>query len=345
MEETAPARPAGGEAAGDRRWLVAFWAVVVAFAVVAVLGSVRAGVPIRDPGGVWFTRRILVSIVLFALLALVDAYRRTDAGDRSVRRTVEVLRARWPRRRLLVAGTGLTGYWVVYASYRNLKSWVAFEEPQDAMLLRWDRWLFLGHSPAGLLHDLLGVQLSAYVLIAIYQSFTTLVRLAVVAAVVFPTRVKDGYVFLASAVWVWILGVGSYYLIPSLGPFTSDPGQFADLPRTIVTETQARFLAERAAFLADPGAAGALNQVSAFASLHVAVTCMMLLTARYYGLRWTSRFMTVFLIGTVLATVYVGWHFVVDDVAGLVIAVVSVALGRWMVDGVRPGRGRASPSS
>lgn len=319
--------------------------MVVVFAVVAVLGSVRTGVPVRDPGGVWFTRRIGVSIALFVLLALVDAYRRTDRGERSTGRVVEVLRARWPRRRLLLAGTGLTGYWVVYASYRNLKSWVAFEEPQDAMLLRWDRRLFLGNDPADLLHDLLGVHVSAYVLVVIYQSFTTLVRLAVVAAVVFPTRMRHGYVFLAAAVWVWILGVGSYYLIPSLGPFSSDPGQFTDLPPTIVTETQARFLAERAEFLADPGAVGALSQVAAFGSLHVAVTCMMLLMARYYGLRWTSRFLAVFLLGTMLATVYVGWHFVVDVVAGLVIALVSVALGRWMVDGVRPGPGRASPSS
>ena len=29
------------------------------------------------------------------------------------------------------------------------------------MLLRWDRWLFFGHSPAVLLHDLLGQDVAA----------------------------------------------------------------------------------------------------------------------------------------------------------------------------------------
>ena len=71
--------------------------------------------------------------------------------------------------------------------------------------------------------------------------------------------------------------------------------------------------------------------MSAFASLHVAVTCLLLLMARYYGLRRTSYALGVFLAGTIVATVYLGWHFVVDDIAGVLIAVVGVALGRLMV--------------
>jgi membrane-associated phospholipid phosphatase len=32
-----------------------------------------------------------------------------------------------------------------------------------------------------------------------------------------------------------------------------------------------------------------------------------------------------------VATIYLGWHFVVDDVAGLAIAVVSVVIGKRMI--------------
>ena len=54
------------------------------------------------------------------------------------------------------------------------------------------------------------------------------------------------------------------------------------------------------------------------------------------GLKWSWECHGVgvdifFLVGTLLATVYLGWHFAVDDLAGLVIAVVSVALGRRMI--------------
>jgi membrane-associated phospholipid phosphatase len=71
--------------------------------------------------------------------------------------------------------------------------------------------------------------------------------------------------------------------------------------------------------------------VSAFASLHVGVTCLIALMAHYYRLRRTTRAMVVFLVGTILATIYLGWHFAVDDVAGLTIAFVAVLLGRLMI--------------
>jgi membrane-associated phospholipid phosphatase len=125
--------------------------------------------------------------------------------------------------------------------------------------------------------------------------------------------------------------VGSYYLIPSLGPFHSAPGEFAGLPHTMVQDTQARYLGQRAYLLAHPAASDAFAQVSAFASLHVAVTGLIVLMARYYGLRRVSTALMVFLAATIVATVYLGWHFAVDDVAGLLIAFVSVRLGRLMV--------------
>jgi membrane-associated phospholipid phosphatase len=199
------------------------------------------------------------------------------------------------------------------------------------MLLGWDRWLFLGHSPSVLLHDLLGQHVAAYVLMVVYESFSTLVSVSVVASMALTERVRDGYVFVASAVWVWILGVGSYYLIPSLGPFHSAPAEFRGLPHTMIQDTQARYMGQRAHLLAHPAASDAFAQVSAFASLHVGVTCLIVLMARYYGMRWTSVALTVFLAATIVATVYLGWHFAVDDLAGLLIAYVAFRLGRLTV--------------
>ena len=58
----------------------------------------------------------------------------------------------------------------------------------------WDRWLFFGHSPAVLLHDLLGQHWAAWGLAYWYETFGTLVLFAVVAPVVFVDRIRDGYV-------------------------------------------------------------------------------------------------------------------------------------------------------
>jgi membrane-associated phospholipid phosphatase len=77
--------------------------------------------------------------------------------------------------------------------------------------------------------------------------------------------------------------------------------------------------------------------VSAFASLHVAMTTFLVLMAIRFRLRRTTVLMTLFLVGTLVATVYLGWHFAVDDVAGLVIALTAVWIGPRLVRGAAPG--------
>jgi membrane-associated phospholipid phosphatase len=247
---------------------------------------------------------------------------------------------RWWWRRLVLTLAGLVAYHCVYICYRNLKSWDAFNQPRDDSLLRLERWLFLGNSPAELLHRLLGEHAAAYVLADVYRSFTYLVPLALVGSLVFCSRVRQGYVFLASAMWVWVLGVASYYLIPTLGPFASAAGEFTGLPHTAITTSQEGYTLERARLLLDPGAHDAFASISAFASLHVGYTCMVVLMLRYYRLRVASWVLTAYLAVVMVSTVYFGWHFVVDVVAGVVLAALAVLLGRWTV---YPGtRGRPS---
>jgi membrane-associated phospholipid phosphatase len=328
-------------------WLLRVWLVVGLFAAVTLVESARVGIALRDPHGSILRGRVALSLVLFVALAVVDAVVRAGRRGRTVQGVLEVLQRRWPRERLVLALGALAAYHLVYFCYHNLKSWDVLNRNQDHMLGRWDHSLFLGHSPAVLLHEVLGQHVAAYVLMAVYESFSTLVSVSVVAAVVLVDRIRDGYVFIASALWVWILGVGSYYLIPSLGPFHSAPGDFAGLPHTMIQDTQARYLAQRAHLLAHPQASDSFAQISAFASLHVAVTCLILLMARYYRLRRTSLALLVFLLLTMVATVYLGWHFAVDDIAGVLIAYVSVWLGRRMVypDGYRQRRRSTAPVS
>jgi hypothetical protein len=49
------------------------------------------------------------------------------------------------------------------------------------------------------------------------------------------------------------------------------------------------------------------------------------------GLRFIARALAVYLALTMLATIYLGWHFVVDLPAGVAIAYAAVFLGRWMI--------------
>ncbi len=318
--------------ASEYWWLARVWLIVAVFTILTAVAAHHVGIPVRDPDGAWVRSRVVLSLALFLVLIPVDAcVRARRRGWPSMRGTLRMMRHRWTPRRMALVVSALLAYYDVNFCYHNLKSWVVFHQPQDDLLQRWDGWLFPGHSPAGLLHDLLGQNVAAYVLMAIYMSFSTVVLVSIVGVLVFVRRTRRAYVFIASASWVWILGVGSYYLIPSLGPFSSAPQQFSGLPHTMTQDTQARYLAQRAHLLTEPMAPDATAQIAAFASLHVAIVCLLLLTARYYRLRRTSWALSVYLVGTGLATVYLGWHYVVDVAAGLAIAVAALALGQLTI--------------
>ena len=312
--------------------MVRVLAIVVVFGVVAIARSRQVDIPFRDPHGKLFSRKILSTLLPLVVFVLVDIGARWSKHRRGSS-LWQTARTRWTPYRVVMILVALLAYQVVYLCYRNLKSWDVLRAPKDDMLLRWDRWLFLDHSPAVLLHDLLGQDVAARLLTDLYESFSLLVTLALVASMAFTPTVRSAYVFVVSAMWAWILGVGSYYLIPSLGPFHAAPGEFAGLTRTSIQTTQAAYVAQRDHLLANPQAHDAFAQISAFASLHCALSCLIFLMARYYGLRVLSWASGAFLAGTVVATVYLGWHFAVDDVAGILIAWISVQLGKLVVLG------------
>ena len=101
---------------------------------------------------------------------------------------------------------------------------------------------------------------------------------------------------------------------------------------------------DRRAVLVDPFATQAVQTIAAFASLHVAIAMTTCLMAELLGLPRCVRVAAwVFLALTVLATIYLGWHFFVDTIAGA-----AVGSRRGLDRGVghrQPGRaaGRGSP--
>ncbi len=315
----------------DNRWLIGIWVLVVLFALVMVGRSIQVGVPIRDPGGAMLLRRIGMSLATFAAFAMIDAAIRSGRGRRSRAQIVATLRRRWRRDRLTVAVMGIIAYHLLYFTYRNLKSWVVFRGFHDGALIDFEKAVFLGNSPASLLHGLIGEHISSYVIAVIYESFAYLQPASFIAALVFAARIRDGFVFLAASMWGWVLGTASYYIIPSLGPFASVPADFDGLSRTFINGKQATLLENREHLLQDPSAGDAFASIGAFASLHVGFTCLFVLMLRYYGLRRASQVMTVYLGATIIATIYLGYHFVVDDIAGVAIAVLAVLFGRLLI--------------
>lgn len=240
------------------------------------------------------------------------------------------LRTHWNRERLTLVFLGIGCFYITYVSYRNIKSFLPFvrEQMYDRELLLMDRALFFGNNPADLLHTVLGTNVSAWVLSYIYLWFLPLVPLAVTAWVVWARNLSFGYWFVTSQCIAWSLGTLSYYALPTLGPGLEygflGYNDLADTP----TKTLMDSLVNGRQNVVIGVDTGAVQSVAGFASLHCAITLLLALMVQYTlrsaALKWIAW---VNFGITVIATIYFGWHYVADDIAGIMIALVSFYLG------------------
>jgi membrane-associated phospholipid phosphatase len=312
----------------------------------ALLVTDAAGLPIRDPDHVAGRRLLMVLclvVVLITLDVLVRAGRRPPPRRAAIR---SVRRERWTSLRAIAVGSALISFYVTYLSYRNLKSVVPVLRPGDGFdheLADLDRSLFGGHDPAVLLHDLLGAGVQTHLLSVGYMLLFAFIPATLAFALVFSRDLASGLYYVTAQSINWLLAAACYFLLPALGPVYAEPSVFAHLPVSTVTRLQELLLDQRVEFLRDP-AAGAAQSIAAFPSLHVSFFFTAALASHLLGLARPVRIGAWLLLGvTIVATIYLGWHYVVDDLAGLVLGAIALVLARALT-GLDP-RARGGPSS
>ncbi len=314
--------------------------LAVSFFMLAWFVSLWIGVPIRDPEGTLLGKRVVAPFLFMTLFMLADVYVRARSMRRSSPRRIGYFSSirtiyveRWWWQRTVLAFIGFTSFHVTYLAYRNLKSFLVLTQwaTHDQLLLHIDRLMAFGHDPGPALHALLGTGVSAHVLSAVYLAFIPWVPVSVAAALTFMPRIRDGFVYVVAANFTWILGTASYFLVPTLGPFGGKRTAFDDLPLTGVTQLQDSLVRQRADLYADPLGSPIVQSVAGFASLHVGIVFMALLVMRHYGYRRLMYACWAALIPTIVATIYFGWHYIIDDIAGLGIGWASVALAVRLV--------------
>jgi membrane-associated phospholipid phosphatase len=320
-------------------------AVALVTGAVAIACALHLGLPLRDPDG--FLGPTYVRLPLIVALGLAaDVLPRALLRARSVRAVGEqirlVARERWPWRRLGQVLLGLAAFYATYVSYRSLKHFLPLLRTDlvDDELLQLDREMTGGVAPAQYLHDLLGTGAAAHVLSWVYLAFLMFVPVSLGAALVSRGRSHDASWYVTALCLNWALGAASYYVLPSRGPIYAEPQLFWDLPQTGTSALQHSLLVSRWLVLEDPNGTERIQSIAAFASLHVSIifTAALIaqLTLRSVAVR---AVLWVFFALTVTSTIYFGWHYLVDDIAGLAIGGGSVLLAAWGT-----GRFRRSPS-
>jgi hypothetical protein len=335
-EIRAAASGRGGDApaASLRRMLVAGPVVAIISMVAAFIATDEAGLPLRDPDHV-AGRRLALLVGLVALLVVLDvvvrAARRSPTRWPSREAIATVRRERWTMRRGVAVGSALVSFYVSYLAYRNVKSVVPLLRPGelfDRQLADLDRALLGGQDPAAILHALLGTGAATQVMSVAYMLLFVFIPGTLAAALVFSPNLQAGLFYASAQSINWLLGAASYFLVPSLGPIYAEPSVFANLPASGVSQLQELLLDQRIEFLRDPAVATA-QSIAAFASLHVSIFFTGALAAHMLGLGRRVRIAAWVLLGlTTTSTIYLGWHYVVDDLGGLVLGAMAIVLAR-----------------
>ncbi len=318
----------------------------LALAAVAVAVAFTYHLPLRDPDGVAVPTYVRLPVILL-LAFLTDVLPRAAwhcrrRPARLPRALVAVVRERWRWEHTRFALVGLGAWYLTYAAFRNLKSFVPFVNRSlwDDTLEDFDRFVWLGHDPATVLHHVFGTGWAAQFFSLVYVTWIVLVPVTLVVALVWSRDRTRGEWFVTAVAVDWVLGVATYFLVPTLGPVYAQPRDFAALPHTYVSTLQEAMINDRHTVLYDPFATHAVQTIAAFASLHVGIMVTVCLMARLLGLqRWVRVTMWVFLALTVLATVYLGWHYFADTLGGAVLGAAGVwiaAIGTGNHDRGRP---------
>jgi hypothetical protein len=320
--------------APHRRMLVAGPLVAVITMLGALITTDAAGLPLRDPDHVAGRRLLMVFGLVLALVGLdvvVRAARRTGRRLPSRAAMQSVRRERWTLQRGVLVFSALISFYITYLAYRNLKSVVPLLRPGelfDHQLAEVDRSLFGGNDPAVLLHDVLGTGVQAHFMSGAYMLFFAFIPVTLAAALVFSRDLQAGVFYVTAQSLNWLLGAASYFLLPSLGPVYAEPGAFSSLPSSTVTQLQELLLDQRLDFVRDP-VAGTAQSIAAFSSLHISIFFTGALAAHLLGLGRRMQITAWVLLGlTTASTIYLGWHYFVDDIGGVVLGAMALALAR-----------------
>ena len=340
------------------------WLAGLGLAVLTVVFSRMEDIPIQDPdslipGYIRFPAIVLGAIALDGVPRMIRPAGRPGGGwaGRLGGSFRTVMRERWRLAQWRFALNGVMAWYLCYAAFRNVKSMAPFVHTKiyDDQLADIDRFLFAGHDPAAVLHAWFGTGLAAHFFSAVYIVWIALVPVSIAIALVWTRRSRAGEWYVTAVAIDWALGAVIYVLVPTVGPIYSDPSAFASLPETYVSRLQTSMWDDRVAVLADPVGAGTLQTIAAFASLHVGIMVTICLIVELVRLpRWVRISSWVFLGLTVLATVYLGWHFFVDVIGGAALGafavwIAGVATGNRVGWRLRlagdPVNGKARPAS
>lgn len=318
------------------RWPYTF-AVCLSLTVgaAAIYYSQTLDVGLKDPEGFLgpaYIRLPMIGLLIFAAGIVPQSIHRYGMR-RFVPGMRTIVRDEWTLKRVGYVASGMLSFYICYVSYRNLKSYLPLlreDSLHDRQLLELDHLLFFGNNPAEVLHGVFGTSIMAQVLAVLYVLYLPIVPITVGAVLVLHRDFTVGAWYATAVSLNWVLGTVSYYALPTLGPAFYQPQSFYDLPENGASALQMSLFKGAFGFKENPQGENIFG-IAGFASLHVSVVFTACLFLHYAGINRLVRSVAWTYLGfTILATLYLGWHYVADDVGGLLIGWLAVLIGAFV---------------
>jgi membrane-associated phospholipid phosphatase len=157
-----------------------------------------------------------------------------------------------------------------------------------------------------------------------YYPYMSLAAFTFIAAA--PRQLAQEYLFAFAA--LFLVGVLWVYAVPTLGPVYAVPEAYGFLKDSEIGMLQQELWRWREHLRENPGSRSVLYMISGFPSLHMAVT---VLGSVYLGkLHWSLAAASwIFVLLITNSTIYLGWHYVLDDIGSLALVYVCIRLARW----------------
>ena len=305
-----------------------YFVEVLAIANVVVIAVLTRGRPYVQPSWLW-----VVSL-------LITLFAQTLAGV-VVRLLIELARGRRGylrrlRRRAWILDTLRLTFAIslTFFTYGWIKLAMPIVHPAlfDQQLWDLDQRVFFGLAPTVFFLDVLG---NPVFLKAIDWSYANIFLASTVVASAYflsdPSR-RIRVAFANGNALLWLAGVWLYTLVPSLGPAYRFPEIWlahdqvlsrTQYLQTVLMKNYQNVL--RAARGEDHGPIHLLLGIAAFPSLHVGFQTYVFLWMRQL---WTSGevLFAIFAAAIFLGSMITGWHYLVDGLAGILLA-----LGAWWI--------------
>ena len=216
------------------------------------------------------------------------------------------------------------------ALFTHLKHIIPLINPAlyDGALVRMEQTLFGGKILSQILIDLLGVQ-AASVMSWGYTAYYVYMN-AIFMVFILQRNQRLAQEFCAAFSLLWIVGIVMVYAAPTWGPCFFLPDLFHVLPSTDVTTLQQQLWYQKMQLDRDPFNANGIFLISGQPSLHIAVTVLgsfylAQLSRMAAGVSWCFAGLTW------VTTLYLGWHYLLDNVLALLLVWLAVRGARSML--------------